>query len=1375
MRNRRNRYKTGFFLIVLFQLLGRNLYNCIYDLIIINQKLSDLKKYIVLVLVVLSTSISGTHLKAQRESVLHKCATDEMMHQIFQNDPAARARYENTQRLFASRLNTILNNQTNKTQAVVTIPVVVHIGLPDPTLVTDATVQSQLDTLNFYYGTQPIGDSLRVYTPFRAAYGRTEIRFCLAQRTPTDLPTTGINRTVNSIIYTTTHPSDDLGAWDPTKYLNIWVVRLGGGVLGYSFLPGTFAPNDPRNGFVNDYRAFGAGAAYLYPSYNLGKTAVHEIGHFFNLNHPWSDASNASSNPGCTLSDGCADTPPSAGPTFNCPSSPVIDACSGLPNGVMFQNHMDYADDACMLLFTTNQCTRMNASVTLADRVGLTVSNGCQPVLIGLNNAGISAILQPVNNLTTACTSVPLSVTLRNFGSNNLTSAVINILLDGNLIAAQNFNGNLAPNTTTNISLSNLNIASLGAHVIKVHTTLPNGVPDTSPANDTSTVNITKIATVSLPIIENFEGASFPSTGWSANNPDAPASIPGQVGFGWERGAFTSPSGTRSGRIDFFNYSTDQAKDSLISPDIDMTTPVGPKQISFDRAHASFRYPPIAPNIDTLEILVSTNCGASYTSVWKKYGAIISDPNSLNTVTTNTTAQYIPTATSEWLNEVVDISSAVGASPIARVMFKSINRYGNDLYIDNINITGQFKRDLGVIAITSPLTNECINTITPQVTVKNFGSEVVNTFTIEYTVDGANPLQTNVATPLASGATTTITLLTSGILTTGNHVFRATTLNPAGPSGAGDQNTGNDAQTKNILIRNITNAPPPVETFEGPVFPSVNWTIINPNGNNTWVKKDQGYLSNNSAFIDNYNFNTFDQTDELQTPVFKTTGNGGVLADSLIITWDLAARYYPLAPYDTFTVRTSADCGNSFSNVLFNAGGPIVGSPEVNDFLVPIESDWKRNRAAIGGAPISSGTQLVGFRNKNEYGNNMFLDNINVSLLFKRDLELVLINKPEAVCSGNFTPTVTVRNKGVENITAFSVSYRVNNGAIQTSNFIGQNIPRNGEVTVSLVAASLSLSAGSHSIQAFTFNPVTTSGSGDQYLLNDTLSRSFSVIGTANAPLTEDFTNAAFPPTGWGIVNVNNDLAWSRSNIGNNNPGSAFMNNFRNAGRGQIDELHTPDINYAGIDSLLLSFDLSAATRLYPGSQQLPLDTLEILVTTNCGNTYKSVYKKWGIELQTINSPNNPLTVEFFPQDGTQWRTEIVDLTSFTPNGPLQIVFRNKNGFGNNIFVDNVNLRTRILPASLKVDGIQIFPSPFQNTFQIWHLQTPSNLRYINIYNSAGQRVWSKQYNNDALKIIDVDLSRNAAGIYIVELAYNDNQGNLDKNKNQQIRIVKTE
>ena len=470
----------------------------------------------------------STFLSAQEQPLRRICAADEKANQVFQTDPAARARFENTQRMLTDRINTVLNNQL-RTQAIVTIPVVVHIAISNPALVTDETVQKQLDTLNFYYGAQPLGDSLRVYTPFRSTYGRTEIRFCLAQRTPVNTSTTGITRTATSTTFTAlgAHPNTVVAPWDVTKYLNIWVVNFTDGTLGYAPFPGIYPVGSPNIGYVNDYRAFGSGpgtssGGYHYNLYNLGKTAVHEIGHYFNLSHPWGSGG---SNPSCTGTDNSADTPPTSGPTFGCVASPVLNACSPAEPGIMNQNHMDYGDDACMLLFTANQVTRMTAALTSPDRSTLLTSNGCQPVIGGPVNRDMSVIA--INNPDAECNgNFTPNVTVKNNAVETVIAFSVSYRIDNGPLQTSTFTGQNIPfNGTLSVNLvAATGTTAAGQHTITAFTFNPvslTGTGDQVPANDTLTRPFAILGTVASSLTENFTNTLFPPAGWGIYNPDA--------------------------------------------------------------------------------------------------------------------------------------------------------------------------------------------------------------------------------------------------------------------------------------------------------------------------------------------------------------------------------------------------------------------------------------------------------------------------------------------------------------------------------------------------------------------------------------------------------------------------------------------------------------------------------------------------------------------------------------------------------------------------------------------------------------------------------------------------------------------------------------
>lgn len=1299
---------------------------------------------------ILTISLSAQQLDPNRQRPVRPattpqrwCPTFELMEQAFQADPSARLRHARTQDLLEQTARQQRENPQARVQAIITVPVVVHVMLPaaQQALVTDAIIQNQLDTLNFYYGGSPFNqDSLRVYEPFRTTYGRSEIRFCLAQRTPADLPTTGITRTETATIYDGSNTPGNAIVWDPSKYLNIWVVNGGNsGLLGYSYTPGTWPTNDPHQGFVNDYRAFGAGpgvgsGGYHFNEYNGGKTAVHEIGHYFNLAHTWGP--NNSGNPTCTLSDGCADTPPTSGPFFGCPTTtPVTNACSPAAPGVMWQNHMDYADDRCMILFTKDQASRMMTAITTApDRIGLTTSNGCVPPPPAAgHDARISVILSPANGSTTACSPITPVVTIQNMGSNPLTSAVINVRLDAGL-ATQNWTGNLAQGQTANVTLTAVPVATNGLHTLKVHTTLPNGNVDANPANDTATVTFTKIAPVALPTGHDFEPVSLP-VGWSVSNPDGATTwgryIPGNPGSAFAMDNYTYDA---VGQNDDLNTTVINTAGLLANDSI---------LVTWDLAHKN--YP--AAN-DKLQILVSNNCGASYTTVWEKAGATLATAGS-------TTGYYTTPVASDWIKQRASIGQNLFGGGQIQIVMRNVNDFGNVVWIDNINIDLKPRKDMQVTAVLRPNATECSSTVSPSITVRNNGGELVTGFKVGYIVNNNAPVYQTFNIPLATGQSTTVTF-NSATLPAGNNSIRLFVTDPITATPGPDGTPANDTLRRNVSVPQTVISV--VEGFEGSFLPA-NWSLVNSNNNLTWVKSPGGNQSANAAFIDNWSTNTAGQIDAMQTPPINLTS-----ADGLTISFDVAHKNYPGA-LDRLRVLVSTDCGVTFTSVYSKAGGTLstAGSTE-DDYRNPADGDWRRETITLGSAYVG-GNLIVQFENRSDWGNNIYVDNINIVPAFKRDLQIVSVS-PDVLCEGAYTPTALVRNNGTEAITAFDVTYTVGGGTPAVTNVTGTNLAPGATMNVALSAGTLV--TGTNNIRVYTSGPVSASGSGDQYLLNDSLSKSATVAGVRDAPLVETF-EGTFLPAGWASSNPDGNLAWTKGTVGKNSNGSALLRNYTSFLNGQKDALYTPVVDYTGADSVVLTFDLSATTRNYPGSTGIPMDTLEVLVTKDCGNTFTSVYKKWGAELQTLSNANFPQTNEFVPSSQHHWRTESINLSAFAPDGPIQVVFRNTSNKQNNVYIDNVNLRTRTLPARLRADGVIVTPNPFSEQFNLWFEEAPADLRYVTIYNSAGQLIWNKAYGNGSnTNVIGINLSGKAGGVYVVHLGYS------DKSKDKQVRIIKS-
>jgi len=341
------------------------------------------------------------------------------------------------------------SNRRLEVNQVYTVPVVFHIIYNTASqYVSKEQVLSQLNVLNTDYRRLNADTSLAPEV-FRLLGADAGVQFGLAKQDPNGLPTTGItytsttktsfNYSLEDVKYTSEGGRD---AWDTKKYLNIWVCNLQDGVLGY--VPYPLEPGTLEDGVAISYKAFGT-LGNLSTNFNLGRTATHEIGHWFGLYHPWGIPNGAA----CST-DFVDDTPPQASSTpsstSNCPIFPYIDAqCSNGPNGRIFPTFMDYTKDACMNLFTQGQVERMRNSF-IATRSTILSSNGGQsPFKYDL------AVSEIKLDTASFCGDIPVypSVRVSNLGTDTIKGYSLVLTFNGVSTDTTHFNGVLPPNKDT--------------------------------------------------------------------------------------------------------------------------------------------------------------------------------------------------------------------------------------------------------------------------------------------------------------------------------------------------------------------------------------------------------------------------------------------------------------------------------------------------------------------------------------------------------------------------------------------------------------------------------------------------------------------------------------------------------------------------------------------------------------------------------------------------------------------------------------------------------------------------------------------------------------------------------------------------------------
>ena len=231
---------------------------------------------------------------------------------------------------------------------VATIKTIVHVVYKTPEQnISNAQIRSQFAALNRdFRATNP--DKGHTPVPFKGLVTDARMRFKLVKVTRTKTNKTSFT-TDDQVKKTAT---GGIAPITPKTHLNLWVCATSGGLLGYAQFPGGPPGTD---GVVVNYRAFGTIGTAVAP-FNKGRSATHEVGHYFNLRHIWGDT------PDCSGSDMVADTPNCAGPNFGTPAFPTV-TCNNGPNGDMFMNYMDYTDDAAMFMFTAQQVLRMRATL----------------------------------------------------------------------------------------------------------------------------------------------------------------------------------------------------------------------------------------------------------------------------------------------------------------------------------------------------------------------------------------------------------------------------------------------------------------------------------------------------------------------------------------------------------------------------------------------------------------------------------------------------------------------------------------------------------------------------------------------------------------------------------------------------------------------------------------------------------------------------------------------------------------------------------------------------------------------------------------------------------------------------------------------------
>ena len=587
---------------------------------------------------------------------VNRCATDEKVTQHLLQNPEA---LQNYSRLFeaAQIIKQEREAGLRGGNEVRIIPVVFHVIHEGGTEnISKAQIEDQVRVLNEDF-TRTNADTVNtrdIFLPFAA---NPNINFRLAQLDPDGNCTEGITRTFSA---QTSNAGDNVKGliwWDNTKYLNIWVVRTiasdgtsGGVTLGFSSLPGFGGGGN--DGIVVRADCIGTIENVNQQLGGTGRTLTHEIGHYLGLFHTFQG--------GCTggfFGEQIDDTPPVADASFGCDTT--ANSCTNdnpdLPD--MIENYMDYANDECMNIFTLGQKDVFDA--TLAGTREELVSSAN---LIATGTDGTPAVAcAPVADFYAENTMV-CQGDLVNFTDNSYNGTIDT--------RAWSFpTGNP---TSSGSASPNIQFSTPGFHNVSLTVTNTQG-------NDSKTINSyiyvsPENATISnWQFFEGFEGDNS-NNEWLIFNE-------GNVTTTWQQVSNAAYSGSKCMKISNFTGNTTGAVDALVFPSIDFTAISTPPTLRFKVANAQRPGSQFtSASEDRLKVMISTNCGKTWQTRYNKAGADLSTVGTSN-------SSFTPTAQSQWEEISVNLSSFATQDNVL-IKFEATSDGGNNLYIDDINLTG---------------------------------------------------------------------------------------------------------------------------------------------------------------------------------------------------------------------------------------------------------------------------------------------------------------------------------------------------------------------------------------------------------------------------------------------------------------------------------------------------------------------------------------------------------------------------------------------------------------------------------------------------------------------------------------------------------------
>lgn len=277
-----------------------------------------------------------------------------------------------------------------------------------------------------------------------------------------------------------------------------------------------------------------------------------------------------------------------------------------------------------------------------------------------------------------------------------------------------------------------------------------------------------------------------------------------------------------------------------------------------------------------------------------------------------------------------------------------------------------------------------------------------------------------------------------------------------------------------------------------------------------------------------------------------------------------------------------------------------------------------------------------------------------------------------------------------------------------------------------------------------------TNNNGSSFLVKESAVKA----GGEPLPIEENFESFSLDRMGWTVENPDGEVSWEITTAEGTEPGglAAFVNIKEYNGLEERDRLVSPPMNFYAFKDVSLTFQYAYSQRFAQYT-----DSLIIHLSDDCGASWIRL-----LALGEDGSGNfataGPMMDAFIPQGPNDWcgspdNPECIslDLSDWSGQTNIRIAFESYNGFGNNIYIDNLVVEGTVIRVqeNSKNTSLRVYPNPSKGNVAVVP-SFSSERAILEVFDIRGTLAYTDVLKIRQDRILNLNIEHLKSGIYLI-------------------------